>query len=239
MGAMKVETDSWKNAVQTYTGEATSTLVGWYSTVEEISNREGLTNIAGQVKNITDESKALKDTILGVNGEKGVVGALGEELNAVSSLTGGYAGLRQTIQGVIADYERMMNTIKGELSSQGDTSSSGSSSDGDTSSGSTPGDSSTGTPSSSDNGTSSDNSPSEATGKGDGSGGSTALTWDRIMEAYEHIVSGDWGNGIANRVANGKKDGFTQEEVEQAQQYINYTFPTTAQGLGYSASYAK
>jgi hypothetical protein len=94
MGAMKVETDSWKNAVQTYTGEATSTLVGWYSTVEEISNREGLTNIAGQVKTITDESKALKDTILGVNGEKGVVGALGEELNAVSSLTGGYAGLR-------------------------------------------------------------------------------------------------------------------------------------------------
>jgi hypothetical protein len=105
----------------------------------------------------------------------------------------------------------MMNTIKGELSSQGDTSSSG---NGDTSSGSTPGSSSTGTPSSSDNGTSSDNSPSEATGKGDGSGGSTALTWDRIMEAYEHIVSGDWGSGIANRVANGKKDGFTQEEVE-------------------------
>ena len=231
MGAMKVETDSWKNAVQTYTGEATSTLVGWYSTVEEISNREGLTNIAGQVKTITDESKALKDTILGVNGEKGVVGALGEELNAVSSLTGGYAGLRQTIQGVIADYERMMNTIKGESSSQGGTSNGGNSGNGDTSSGSTSGNSLTGT--------SSDNSSNAATGKGDGSGGSTALTWDRIMEAYEHIVSGDWGNGVANRVANGKKDGFTQEEVEQAQQYINYTFPTTAQGLGYSASYAK
>ena len=43
--------------------------------------------------------------------DKGVIGALTEELQAVSDLTGGYANLRTTIQGLIADYEELLESV--------------------------------------------------------------------------------------------------------------------------------
>jgi hypothetical protein len=36
---------------------------------------------------------------------------LQDELNAVSNLTGGYAGLRETIQEVIDKYEQLMESV--------------------------------------------------------------------------------------------------------------------------------
>jgi rubrerythrin len=111
MGVMKIETRTWKDAVTTYTGEATATLVNWYNTVDSIAQKTGLDNIASKVKAVTDESKALKEAILGNGEDKGVIGALTEELQAVSDLTGGYANLRTTIQGLIADYEELLESV--------------------------------------------------------------------------------------------------------------------------------
>lgn len=118
MGAMKVETRTWKEAVSQYTGEATETLAGWYDKVDEIASKTGLDNIANKVNNVTTESQNLKNTILGVDGDKGVIGALKDELTAVGDLTGGYANLRTTIQGLITDYENLMKTVNNAQSQQ-------------------------------------------------------------------------------------------------------------------------
>lgn len=118
MGAMKIETRTWKEAVSQYTGEATETLAGWYDKVDEIAAKTGLDNIANKVNNVTTESQNLKDTILGVDGDKGVIGALKDELTAVGDLTGGYANLRTTIQGLITDYENLMKTVNNAQNQQ-------------------------------------------------------------------------------------------------------------------------
>ena len=111
MQIMTIETNDWKNAVKEYTNDATKALVDWYAQVDAIANKTGLDNIANKVKQITDESDKLKDKILGTNGEPGVIQALADELTAVSNLTGGYANLRATLQGLIEDYEELMRTV--------------------------------------------------------------------------------------------------------------------------------
>ena len=118
MGTMKIETRNWKDAVQKYSGEATATLGAWYNEVDKIAKKTGLDDIAGKVKSVTDESNALKKAVLGEDGKSGVVGALKDELTAVSNLTGGYAGLRGTIQGLIEDYEKMMKTVNNAQNQQ-------------------------------------------------------------------------------------------------------------------------
>jgi hypothetical protein len=94
---MMSKTNEWKDKVNQYSAEARETLVNWYAKVDEIANKTGLDNIASKVKAVTDESKALKDAVIGEDGKGGVVQALKDELTAVSNLTGGYASLRGTI----------------------------------------------------------------------------------------------------------------------------------------------
>ena len=118
MGTMKIETRTWKDAVQKYSGEATATLGAWYNEVDKIAKKTGLDDIATKVKTVTDESDALKKAVIGEDGKSGVVGALKSELDAVSNLTGGYAGLRGTIQGLIEDYEKMMKTVNNAQNQQ-------------------------------------------------------------------------------------------------------------------------
>lgn len=49
-------------------------------------------------------------------------------------------------------------------------------------------------------------------------------SWDRITSVYNKINSGQWGNGINSRIANGKKAGYTEDEVRLGQQYLNYRY---------------
>ena len=111
MQIMTIETSDWQNAVETYTNKATETLVAWYAQVDAIANKTGLDNIANKVKKVTDESDKLKETILGSGNDKGVIGALADELDAVSNLTGGYANLRAELQSLIEDYEELIKTV--------------------------------------------------------------------------------------------------------------------------------
>ena len=104
-------TEEWKNKVDDYARDAAQSLHNWYTQVENIAKKTGLDNIAQKVQTVTDKSDELKDTILGTNGEKGVITALQDELTAVSNLTGGYANLRSTLQGIIATYEELMATV--------------------------------------------------------------------------------------------------------------------------------
>ena len=102
-------TENWKIKVNDYSIAAGQSLYDWYSKVEEISQKTGLDNIANNVKKVTDESKALRDIVLGTDGEPGVINALQQELKEVSDLTRQYATFRTTLQGVITEYEKLIN----------------------------------------------------------------------------------------------------------------------------------
>lgn len=102
-------TENWKIKVNDYSIAAGQSLANWYSKVEEISQKTGLDNIANNVKKVTDESKALRDIVLGTDGEPGVINALQQELKEVSDLTRQYATFRTTLQGVITEYEKLIN----------------------------------------------------------------------------------------------------------------------------------
>ena len=111
-------TSTWKDKVKVYSDEAAKTMSDWYNKVDEISQKTGLDNIANKVKTVTEESKALRDAVLGNGEDKGVIEALKNELTAVSDLTGGYANLRTTIQGLITDYENLMKTVNNAQNQQ-------------------------------------------------------------------------------------------------------------------------
>lgn len=84
-------------------------------------------------------------------------------------------------------------------------------------------------------------------GGGNGNGGSNSgdekkkgkASWDKGYAAYKRINAGAWGNGISNRISAGAKEGFSKAEVELGQKIINYTYPRSLHGLGYSMDKAK
>ena len=84
-------------------------------------------------------------------------------------------------------------------------------------------------------------------GDGNGNSGSSAgdgkkkgkASWDKGYAAYKRINAGAWGTGINNRISAGAKEGFSKAEVELGQKIINYTYPRSLRGLGYSMEKAK
>lgn len=190
---MIYKTETWKEAVNTYSDEAKQTLVDWYAKVDEIANKTGLDNIAGKVKAITDESEALKTALLGEDGKSGVIQAIKDELTAVSNLTGGYANLRSTIQGLIADYEKMMKTINNAQNQQTNAQHTVSTGNGGTSGGADT--SSSGKITSSNSGSSSNTAPS-----GTGNGTPTVAVGQTVtVKTSATHFSRDGGNGTRMR----------------------------------------
>jgi hypothetical protein len=59
------------------------------------------------------------------------------------------------------------------------------------------------------------------------------------MSAYQRIITGDWGTGLEGRIAKGIAEGYTEQEVRAAQDYINYTFPKSQKGQGKTHDEAK
>lgn len=238
--SMVYDTDEWMQAVDEYAQGAIEAFQDWQSAV---TGTNGVTTIVGgsveevggKVQDVTDKSHQLAETTT-----KEVIPALDAELDAVQNMTGAYAAMRQEIQDVIEEYTNMVNRINNsqtnEWNSGGDDSSGGGSGDGNGGSGN--GGSGDGNGGSTGGGSGSGDGGSGG-GTGDNSAETTELTWNRIMQAYDQIVAGKWGNGVENRVARGKDAGFTEEEVRAAQQYINYTFPRDRNGLGYSHDKAK
>ena len=238
---MTYNTAQWKASVSTYITGVANAFQQWQTDVAGIESLVGksLSEIETNVGNITTNSQALADTTV-----NSVIPALDNEITSVHNLTNEYLGLRKSILDVINEYNLMINTINGVPRSTyenqddvDDGNSGGSGNEGNSGSGNAGTNGSDGgTAGSGNNG-----SDGGQTGKEDSGtdGKEDELTWDRIMEAYNHIVAGDWGNGVENRVKKGIAAGFTEAEVRAAQQYINYTFPTHLSGMGYSKAKAK
>lgn len=64
-------------------------------------------------------------------------------------------------------------------------------------------------------------------------------TWERVVAAYNRINAGAWGNGLNNRIAAGAKEGFTEQEVRDAQTFLTYLYTKDKNGYEYGWDKAK
>ena len=233
---MTYNTAQWKASVSTYVTGVANAFQQWQTDIAGIESLVGksLTEIETNVGNITTNSQALADTTT-----NSVIPALDKEISSVHNLTDEYLGLRKSILDVINEYNLMINTINGVPKSKYENQDDVDDGSGGDDSGGGNGDAAGSGDGSGGNGTSGTGGSGDTGSSGDGTDGEDELTWDRIMEAYDHIVSGDWGNGVEHRVKEGIAAGFTEAEVRAAQQYINYTFPKHLNGMGYSKAKAK
>ncbi|MBQ7820081.1 MAG: hypothetical protein IJ341_10340 [Bacteroidales bacterium] len=139
-----------------------------------------------------------------------LIPALEAEMDAVADVTEKYATFREELEKITTEYEEMAkaaeNAIKvaNGLEDGTDTGSPGDGSENDQDGDDSKGDNSSGGDNSSDN--------------------SSGLTWERVKQAYNKIMSGSWGNGVSHRVDEGKKDGYTEAEVRKAQELVNLVY---------------
>ena len=108
---MIYKTGELQSSVNTYVSESATILQGWSATIKQALSETGLDNIDEQVKDVTTASDELKESLIGTDGKGGVVKAIQDEIIEVNNLSGAYAAVRTTIQGLIADHEKLMSTI--------------------------------------------------------------------------------------------------------------------------------
>ena len=207
-------TEEWKNKVDDYARDAAQSLHNWYTQVENIAKKTGLDNIAQKVQTVTDKSDELKDTILGTNGEKGVITALQDELTAVSNLTGGYANLRSTLQGVITTYEELMAIVTAAQNNETSTGSSDTNND--------------------DNNSDDNNNDDGSGGSGSGDGGGDSGSGDtKSYQTGTISFSGD-GSSRIWKDSSGKTYAYGSAEQKKMQQAFNKAYNSNG---GYKGDY--
>lgn len=109
---MTARTDDWMVAVNEYIGGVQDALTLYEEQMNTIAVETvggDLDTIRDKTKDITDANDDLVDKI--TNPEDGVIKAITDEMDAVANLTGKYANLRTTIQGLMGDYEDLTETI--------------------------------------------------------------------------------------------------------------------------------
>ena len=207
-------TEEWKNKVDDYARDAAQSLHNWYTQVENIAKKTGLDNIAQKVQTVTDKSDELKDTILGTNGEKGVITALQDELTAVSNLTGGYANLRSTLQGVITTYEELMAIVTAAQNNETSTDSSDTDND--------------------DNNSDDNNNDDGSGGSRSGDGGGDSGSGDtKSYQTGTISFSGD-GSSRVWKDSSGKTYAYGSAEQKKMQQAFNKAYNSNG---GYKGDY--
>jgi methyl-accepting chemotaxis protein len=92
----------------------------WSEYMDQVAADTGtdLDNLEKNVKDIDDESKALKDILIGEDGKGGVVGAIETEIEAVKDITEMYATLRSELDKVKSAYEEVTAAINATIRAQ-------------------------------------------------------------------------------------------------------------------------
>ena len=214
-------TEEWKNKVDDYARDAAQSLYNWYTQVENIAKKTGLDNIAQKVQTVTDKSEELKDTILGTNGEKGVITALQDELTAVSNLTGGYANLRSTLQGVITTYEELMAIVTAAQNNETSTDSSDTNNDDNNSD---------------DNNNNNDDNNNDDGSGGSGSGDDGGDSGSGDTKSYQTGTISFSGDGSSRiwKDSSGKTYAYGSAEQKKMQQAFNKAYNSNG---GYKGDY--
>lgn len=111
---MIYETENWSNAVATYFSSASTSMEKWNSAQGFILSETGLDNVDEAVSSINEQSEKLVDTLLGEDGNGGVVGAMKEEVEAVGELSEAYVSVQNEIDNTIAKYEEFLDKVNGD-----------------------------------------------------------------------------------------------------------------------------
>ena len=105
---MAYNTGQWQKDVDDYIKKVKGEFADWQTQIQQISQDTSLDTLEENIKDITDESEKLKETIIG---ENGVINAIEKEIDAVSNITSEYATLRNTLQALMGDYEDLGKSI--------------------------------------------------------------------------------------------------------------------------------
>ena len=108
---MMYKTEDWKVATDDYFAGAAESMQTWADVCGTVLEESGLDDVSTKVEEINTKSEALKNTLIGEDGESGVVGAMMSEVEAAGELSEAYIGIQNQIDGVIQKYEEMLDMI--------------------------------------------------------------------------------------------------------------------------------
>lgn len=111
-GRMTQDTEAWKTAVNDYLLEIDDQIDEWKN-VQNQANKEvqgALNNSEKATKELTDESKKLRDTL-----KNKVIPAIGEEIDAVREQTDAYADQRAKLSDLISEYEKYLSLLDSQI----------------------------------------------------------------------------------------------------------------------------
>ena len=109
--SMVVDTETWKIQVGQYFTDAETSVKQWQSVCLKVSENTGLDKVAETIQDVKDKSNDLKTTLIGENGDGGVVKALKDETTAVRELSSAYIEVQKQIDETIAHYENMLDEL--------------------------------------------------------------------------------------------------------------------------------
>ena len=105
-GDMMYKTEDWKVAVDDYFVGAADSMKTWAEVCGTVLEESGLDDVSAKVEEINTKSETLKTTLIGEDGESGVVGAMMSEVEAAGKLSESYIGIQNQIDEKIAKIKK-------------------------------------------------------------------------------------------------------------------------------------
>lgn len=122
---MLTRTEEWMEAIDVYLADVDIAFTEWSEHMSQIAVDTGtdLDSLVDSVGSIVDESESLRETLIGEDGEGGVVGAIQTEIEAVKDITEEYATLRAELGRIKTAYEEVVAAIAATIRAQSQVSS--------------------------------------------------------------------------------------------------------------------
>ena len=89
----------------------------WADVCAQTLKDSGLDDMDKTLGDIDQKSKDLKDTLIGEDGKSGVVAAMMAEVDAAGKLSEEYISIQDSIDGVIAKYEKLLKVLNEDYQS--------------------------------------------------------------------------------------------------------------------------
>ena len=192
--------EEWKNSVDGYFEGAAGSMATWAQVTKEVLADSGLNDMDKALGEVDTKSKALLTTLLGEDGESGVVGAMMSEVEAAGKVSEAHITIQNEIDKTIGYYEDLLTAINNAHTAM-----------------TTPVDPAIPT----EDQKKEEEEKQEEDKPEDKPEGPT---WEKVYGAYRRINNGAWGNGLNNRISAGQAEGYTEEEIRKAQQLINKVY---------------
>ena len=113
---MTYGTEKWKASIETYVGNVNTAFQGWAAVVQQLNTDASLggdlSDLKTAVYDITQESDNLRDML---TKDGGVIDALSEEMTQVQNTTGQYALMRQEIEKLRGEYEKLLKDLDQDI----------------------------------------------------------------------------------------------------------------------------